>query len=401
MKLVYVTTSPIPYVTPILNSLAQLVDLHVVYLADEETTYNFADAWGVKPDYSHGFLKSSLVNRPLKLSKADLLTYMSFGVSSELARLDANVVSVTSWGQQTIEPVSWARRNGAAVVLWGESTAWSGLLRGRLSSAVRRWSVGRADAFLSNGSQATEYLRLLGAPSGAVVTSRLPSHLTQNADPRPARVHGGPHFLFVGRLTARKRPVEVVEAFGLAQSRLVDSTLTVVGDGPLAWDVQAAARRVGAAVRVLGRREGVELRKTYTECDVLVLPAKREVWGLVVNEALAHGLFVIASDEVGSAYDLVTPETGVVISASDLRGLVPALVGTAPVNRSEATRRRRAEIVSACTPERMATDWAHAAELAVARSANLGAARPRPWSRRGSAMRASTRSSSEAGSLRK
>jgi glycosyltransferase involved in cell wall biosynthesis len=230
------------------------------------------------------------------------------------------------------------------------------------------------------------------------VTSRLPSYLTKNADPCPARAVGGPHFLFVGRLTARKRPVEVVEAFGLTHTRLVESTLTVVGDGPLILEVQAAARRVGKAVRVLGRREGAELTETYRECDVLVLPARREVWGLVVNEALAHGLFVITSDEVGSAYDLVTPETGVMVSANDLRALVPALVDTEGVDRSEATRRRRAEVVAACTPERMATDWAHATELALARSASFGAVPRRSRSRRGWAAPDTTGSSPGAGS---
>lgn len=369
MRLVYVTTSPIPYVTPILNSLARLTDLHVVYLARVETTYNFRDAWGVEPDFAHSFLKRSLTNRPIKLSRVDLLTYVSFGVSTELDRLESDIVSVTSWGPQTIEPVTWARRKGRAVVLWSESTAWSGLLRDPLSSAARRWCVGRADAFLSNGSQASEYLRHLGAPSDAVVTSRLPSHLTAGVDPRSGPSSGGPHFLFVGRLTARKRPVEVVQAFGLARTRLARSTLTIVGDGPLMSDVRAAARRVGESVRVLGRREGRELQETYRQCDVLVLPAKREVWGLVVNEALAHGLFVIASDEVGSAYDLITPETGVVLPAGDVRGLPAALVATEGVDPSDAARHRRAEAVTGCTPEGMAIDWARAAELSVERSA--------------------------------
>lgn len=369
MRLVYVTTSPIPYVTPILNSLARLADLHVVYLSPVEATYNFRDAWGVQPDYSHSFLKQSLANRPIKLSRVDLLTYVSFGVSTELDRLESDVVSVTSWGPQTIEPVAWARGKGRAVVLWSESTAWSGVLRDPLSSAARRWCVSRADAFLSNGSQASEYLRHLGAPSDAVVTSRLPSHLTAGVDPSSARSIGGPHFLFVGRLTARKRPVEVVRAFGLARTRLARSTLTIVGDGPLMSQVRAAARRVGGSVRVLGRREGRELQETYRQCDVIVLPAKREVWGLVVNEALAHGLFVIASDEVGSAYDLVTPETGVMLPAGDVSGLPAALIATQGVDPSDAARHRRAEVVAECTPERMAIDWARAAELSVERAA--------------------------------
>jgi glycosyltransferase involved in cell wall biosynthesis len=205
------------------------------------------------------------------------------------------------------------------------------------------------------------------------VTSRLPSHLATGVDPRSARSVGGPHFLFVGRLIARKRPVEVVQAFGLARARLAAATMTIVGDGPLMSEVRAAARLVGRSVRVLGRREGTELQRTYRECDVLVLPAKREVWGLVVNEALAHGLYVIASDQVGSAYDLVTPGAGVMLPAGDVRGLPAALIATEGVDPSDAARRRRAQAVFGCTPDRMAIDWARAADLSVERSARRGA----------------------------
>src|SRR6478609_2005634 len=250
MRLVYVTTSPIPYVTPILNSLARLVDLHVLYLSSVEGTYHFEDAWGTTPEFSYDFLPASRWNRPVKLSRVDLLTYVSFGVSDKLGRLDADVVSVTSWGPQTIEPVTWARRNGKAVVLWGESTAWSGLLRDPFSSAVRRWCVGRADAFLSNGSQATEYLRRLGADGGAIVSSALPSGIAHQFD-QAAPGKGGPHFLFVGRLVARKRPVEVIEAFDVARRAIPGATLTVVGDGPLWAEVGEAARSVGASVRAV------------------------------------------------------------------------------------------------------------------------------------------------------
>lgn len=377
MRLVYITTSPIPYVTPILNSLARVVDLHVVYLTRVEATYGFLNAWGVEPNFPHSFLRRGLINRPIRLSKVDLLTYLSFGVSTELAKLDADVVTVTSWGPQTIEPVMWARRNGSGIVLWSESTEWSGLLRGPVSSALRRWSVSRADGFLTNGSQASEYLRLLGAPSNAVVTSQLPSHLTDQADPSPVFRLGGPHFLFVGRLTARKRPLEVVWAFGLARRQLAQSTLTVVGDGPLCSEVSAAATRVGEGVRLLGRREGTDLQEIYRQCDVLVLPAKREVWGLVVNEALAHGLYVIATDQVGSAYDLVNPANGMVLPADEVPRLPGALVATDRIDRSVAGRRRRAIGMEGCTPDRMATDWANAAELALKRSKRRRAVSPR------------------------
>ena len=42
-----------------------------------------------------------------------------------------------------------------------------------------------------------------------------------------------------------------------------------------------------------------------TLADVLILPSFKEVWGLVVNEALASGIYVLCSNYAGAAYDLI------------------------------------------------------------------------------------------------
>ena len=99
-------------------------------------------------------------------------------------------------------------------------------------------------------------------------------------------------------LIPRKRPLELIRAFERLGREVPGATLTVVGaQGELEGDVRELAARV-PGVRYVGFAQGDGLAALYAAADVLVLPALREVWGLVVNEALAHGLFVIASDEV-------------------------------------------------------------------------------------------------------
>src|SRR5262249_26544054 len=51
----------------------------------------------------------------------------------------------------------------------------------------------------------------------------------------------------------------------------------------------------------------------YAMADVLVLAAQSEPWGLVVNEAMASGLAVIAHRHCGATLDLVAPDNGVVL----------------------------------------------------------------------------------------
>jgi glycosyltransferase involved in cell wall biosynthesis len=160
--------------------------------------------------------------------------------------------------------------------------------------------------------------------------------------------------------------LQLVEAFARAATEVPEARLTVVGDGPLLADVTAAAARLGESVSVLGRREGEALAAAYRGADILVIPSVREVWGLVVNEALAHGLYVIATDETSSALDLLDEGSGTLVPADDGAALTRAIVSAArTLTRDPAVRARRAGRVAAHTTSAFAADILRAAELAL------------------------------------
>lgn len=108
--------------------------------------------------------------------------------------------------------------------------------------------------------------------------------------------------LFAGLLNPGKRPMDLVDV----AERLPDVHVVIAGRGPLEEPLRAAAKtRAAGRVTFLGFQNQSALPAIYAASDVLVLPSESEAWGLVVNEALASGISVIASDRVGAAYDLV------------------------------------------------------------------------------------------------
>lgn len=351
-----------PYNTPIFNALARKADLQAIYMCKEDRISRFVDTWGEQPTYPYSFFPSKSLYSEL----LDLQVQLSLGTSRRLARLRPDVVLVVSWKPLVIEPLLWSRCSGRGAVMWSESTSFSGLFRGSLSTRIRRGVVRNVDSFVTNGSQATEYLRTLGVRPDRIVTSRLPgaSGVALPSGARPTD-QDGMRFLYVGRLIPRKRPLELIQAFETVGHEAPTATLTIVGQGELEQAVREAAARV-PRVRYVGFSEGDALASLYGQSDVLVVPALREVWGIVVNEALAHGLFVIATDEVGSAYDLVSERSGIMVPANDLQQLSQAMIDAArTLDISDAARLRRAADVTDCTPERFAADICASAELAL------------------------------------
>jgi glycosyltransferase involved in cell wall biosynthesis len=156
-------------------------------------------------------------------------------------------------------------------------------------------------------------------------TPVLPGLLDSASVPRretdPERVH----VTYVGRLVDIKGIEDLVCAFAvLDHDAYAEWKLTVVGDGPMREKLRALAAE-DRRVRFVGALPYEALGQHMLQCDVLVLPSTTEPWGLVVNEALGLGLYVIASDRVGAADDLLVDGAGKVFPAGDIDALSQAL----------------------------------------------------------------------------
>jgi glycosyltransferase involved in cell wall biosynthesis len=112
-----------------------------------------------------------------------------------------------------------------------------------------------------------------------------------------------------------------------------------VGDGEERRVVEEqAGSGIPVQVRFVGFKNQHELSPYYHAADVLALPSRSETWGLVVNEALHHGVPCVVTETVGCAVDLVdvgvTGEIAVAESVEDFRRALQrgfALIGRAGI----------------------------------------------------------------------
>lgn len=137
---------------------------------------------------------------------------------------------------------------------------------------------------------------------------------------------GGPAvFLYVGRLEPCKGIQDMLDAFIDLVRQGEKSRLIIVGDGCLRGLVESVARAY-PAIEYLGRLTGEALFRVYGRADVFVLPSRVEPWGLVINEAMAVGLPVIATDRVGCVDDLVREgENGYVVPSACPKSLADVM----------------------------------------------------------------------------
>jgi glycosyltransferase involved in cell wall biosynthesis len=152
--------------------------------------------------------------------------------------------------------------------------------------------------------------------------------------------------LYVGRYTAVKRLPLLIWAHAQALERLRRPLpLVLVGGSPGEWEGEhplTTARAAGdEQVFLAGWRPHQQLPEALNAADLLVLPSVAEAFGLVLVEAMACGLPVLAADAHGPA-EIVAPGTGWLVPADEQPALTEALLSAASQPQERARRGERA-----------------------------------------------------------
>jgi len=143
----------------------------------------------------------------------------------------------------------------------------------------------------------------------------------------------GFHLLFVGRLEPIKGTIYLCQAFQQLHTQHPDASLTIIGDGSqrAALEHYIAKHNLQDAIQMPGWVQPGDLPGYYQQASVFVGPSihdtdgRKEALGLVLAEAAASGLPVVATD-IGGSKDIVEDGvTGRLVPEKNVRALVAAL----------------------------------------------------------------------------
>jgi glycosyltransferase involved in cell wall biosynthesis len=348
VRLVYCVSHPIQYQAPLLRRIARDADISLLVLFEHDfSTRRYHDAgFGVDVEW----------DVPLRDGYDSRL--LSDGDPEGVVEA-ADAVWVHGWESRALRSIiGRAHAAGRPVLMRGEN--WAGAMpdgpwpRSWIKRRYLASIFSKCRAFLAAGSRNRAYYVAHGVARERIFD--MPYAIDNEFFAVRATVETAAHVrarhgiapdrkvvLFAGKLIRRKHPERLLAAWreaGWADG--ARPVLLVVGDGELRGELAADAP---PDVIFAGFRNQSEMPAYYAAADLFVLMAEREPWGLAVNEAMACGTAVVASDEVGAAHDLVDETTGLRLPAHDIAGLARALPDL--LERSEVLgRAARARIAS-------------------------------------------------------
>ena len=166
----------------------------------------------------------------------------------------------------------------------------------------------------------------------------------------PVAEHG--RVLYAGGVTQLKRVLDLVDAFERVRAAVPDATLRIAGSlGDDAYAARLRARvadaRLGGSVTLLGRLRSDELLEEYRRASVFVLASAQETSPMVIAEAMAAAVPVVATRVGGIPYLVAEGSTGYLVDVGDVAALgqrVSALL-------SDEMRRREFALAARATAE--------------------------------------------------
>lgn len=296
---------------------------HAEILAIEGAPHRAVYDW-VPPPLPPGLQHVVLAQRAGEESDPDVIESRLDDVVAPHA---PDVLALPGWSNLvTLAALRWCRRRSIPALCMSETNGWD-FRRRWLTETVKRGVVAHYGAGLATNASQIDYLVSLGLRRETIFSGynvidndyfRAEAERWRAQQGLPAEIVGkvplaakGRYFLASNRFIAKKNLLRLIEAYALFRAGrgddVADWPLVLLGDGELRPAIEERIGQLGLAdfVHLPGFLQIDALVGYYGTAGAFVHASTTEQWGLVINEAMAAGLPVAASNRCGATEFLI------------------------------------------------------------------------------------------------
>ncbi len=341
MKVLYMTTVPAPYKCALFEELGKLCDLTVTFELDHVSYRD--DSWMVSEfkNYKAIFLKGKVVKD--KLISGGAKTIIRKG------QFDIIIIGVYSTITQMLTQ-QWLIKKHIPYFLSSDG----GLIKNekRWLKALKMHFVSNASAWLSTGDITSKYLSYYGArlentyvyPFSSISAANVINEPVSEQDKKVLKqklnIKEKFMFLAVGQFIRRKGYDILMKAIAEING---DVGVYIVGGKATDEYTELKNKLALNNVHFLDFMDHTRLAEYYKAADVFVHPTREDIWGLVINEAMAYGLPVITTDKCVAGIEMVKEDNGDIVPTENISELKTSLQKWVD---EEKEKRKKASIVS-------------------------------------------------------
>lgn len=318
MKILFLTNIPVPYRVDFFNELGKKCDLTVLYERNNATDR-----------------EASWLKRKVESFTEVFLNGINVGNDSALC----------------FEVLSWLRKRNFDLIIIGGYSTPTGMLaieylklkkipfilnsdggfekdESKFKYYLKRHFISKANAWLSTAKCTDDYLVKYGAKRDRIF--RYPFTSIRNVDilknpinkeekleiKRKLNITESKTVITVGQFIYRKGFDILIRACSKMPENL---GIYIIGGEPTDEFINLKKELNLTNVHFVGFKQKDELSQYYKAADLFVLPTREDIWGLVINEALAHGLPIVTTNKCIAGLELVEDNVnGFIVKVDDV-----------------------------------------------------------------------------------
>lgn len=355
MKVLFLTNVPSPYRVDFFNELGELCELTVLYERKKASYRN--DKW--MSDNSANF--KSVFLKGINIKKD---TSINFEVIKYLDKKLFDIIVIGGYSTPTgMMAIEYCKIRKIPFVL----NADGGMIgsENKVKYKLKRHFIQSASVWLSTGFNTSRYLIHYGAKERIY---RYPFTSIREKDiiDKPLTIEekkliktklgleDKPTAIAVGRFIYDKGLDVLIDSWKNVSN---DYNLLIIGGGEEKDNLIAQIEKNNLDnIKLLDYMDPADLVDYYKASDIFILPTRGDVWGLVVNEAMANGLPVITTDKCVAGLELITEgKNGYIVPINDENALsLRANELLSNKNLQEDMSKRNIERIKMYTIENMA-----------------------------------------------
>jgi glycosyltransferase involved in cell wall biosynthesis len=365
VEVVFLTDIITPYLTAVLERVAGRADLTVLFCSRTGTR---GMDWTVDLPFRHEVI-GGLTIRRRGLDATDY--YLSPRIIAALHRARPRAIISSGFSVPTVYAVLYGRPHRVPVIIQSDGTSGSEAHLGSEQRLARYLLHRFAAGAVANSEASARRFVEIGFRPECVFRAPHAIHIEpywRVAERRPPARAATMRLLCVGRFIPRKGGSWLLRAVAQARRTGAEVELVMVGVGPEEATLRSLAVDLGVPVTWRGFVDQPDLPQLYADADGFAFPTLEDPFGIVLIEAAAAGLPLIASPFGGATEDLVRDGVnGFVVNPTDTLGMAAAIgrLAREPELRTRMGHRSH-ELTLARTPEASAAGYMEAVEAALA-----------------------------------
>jgi len=312
-KVILVTNIISPYRIPLFNCINEVADFSFKVICLAETEEN--REWRILKNHIN-FDYQVLPGWHAFITKKEIPIHINRRVIKALRQHDPDMIVTSGYDSLAYwQAFLYCKFFKKKFILWNGTTLLSaGSIKG-IRGLLKKIIIKRADRYIVYGTKGKEYLKHFGAKSKDIYIStnmidndyfrdRVLQYRANKNFSEERKKYPKILLLYVGQLVKRKGIEQILKALNILENPEIG--LMIVGSGSEEMNLKKFCKEnklENIFFKGFHQQEG--LPKYYALSDIFIFPTFKEPWGLVINEALACGLYVLCSDRAGSAFDLI------------------------------------------------------------------------------------------------